>query len=44
MAAEGNIDPMHQFTVEPIGPTLEVAGFDISFTNSALVDGARRSR
>ena len=31
---EGKIDPMHQFTVEPLVP-LEVAGYDISFTNSA---------
>ncbi len=36
MAAEGKIDPMHQFTVERIGPKLEIAGYDISFTNSAL--------
>ena len=36
MAAEGKINPMHQFTVEKIGPKLEVAGYDISFTNSAL--------
>ena len=35
MAAEGKIDPMHQFTVEPIAP-LNVAGYDISFTNSSL--------
>ena len=35
MAAEGKIDPMHQFTVEPIVP-LNVAGYDISFTNSSL--------
>lgn len=34
MAAEGKIDPMHQFTVETLVP-LEVAGYDISFTNSA---------
>ena len=27
---------MHQFKVEQIGPKLEVAGYDISFTNSAL--------
>ena len=27
---------MHQFTVERIGPKLEIAGYDISFTNSAL--------
>ena len=30
------IDPMHQFLIEPLGPRLQVAGFDISFTNSAL--------
>ena len=35
MAAEGKIDPMHQFTVEPIAP-LHIGGYDISFTNSAL--------
>ncbi|HVL78492.1 MAG TPA: F0F1 ATP synthase subunit A [Sphingomicrobium sp.] len=36
MAVEdGKIDPMHQFTVEPLVP-LELAGIDISFTNSAL--------
>jgi F-type H+-transporting ATPase subunit a len=27
---------MHQFTVDRIGPKLDVAGYDISFTNSAL--------
>jgi F-type H+-transporting ATPase subunit a len=27
---------MHQFTVEHIGPKLQIGGFDISFTNSAL--------
>ena len=36
MASAGKIDPMHQFTVERIGPKLEVGGYDISFTNSAL--------
>jgi F-type H+-transporting ATPase subunit a len=36
VAAEGKINPMHQFTVEHIGPKLEIAGYDISFTNSAL--------
>ncbi len=36
MAEQAKIDPMHQFTVERIGPKLEVAGYDISFTNSAL--------
>lgn len=30
------MDPMHQFTVEHIGPKLEIGGYDISFTNSAL--------
>ena len=34
MAAEGKIDPMHQFTVEPLAP-LQIGGVDISFTNSA---------
>jgi F-type H+-transporting ATPase subunit a len=34
VAAEGKIDPMHQFTVEPIAP-LNVGGVDISFTNSS---------
>lgn len=34
MAAEGKIDPMHQFTVEPLVP-LHLAGYDITFTNSA---------
>jgi F-type H+-transporting ATPase subunit a len=28
------LDPMHQFTVEPLVP-LQVAGYDISFTNSS---------
>src|SRR5438105_1676279 len=27
---------MHQFTVEAIGPTWKLGGYDISFTNSAL--------
>jgi F-type H+-transporting ATPase subunit a len=34
VAAEGKIDPMHQFTVEPLVP-LNVGGFDLSFTNSS---------
>lgn len=34
MAAEGKIDPMHQFTVEPLVP-LHIGGYDITFTNSA---------
>jgi F-type H+-transporting ATPase subunit a len=36
VAAEGKINPMHQFTVEQIGPKLDLAGYNISFTNSAL--------
>ena len=35
MSAASKIDPMHQFTVEPIAP-LHIGGYDISFTNSAL--------
>jgi len=35
VAAEGKIDPMHQFTVEPIVP-LHIGPYDISFTNSSL--------
>ncbi|HEU5286253.1 MAG TPA: F0F1 ATP synthase subunit A [Sphingomicrobium sp.] len=35
MAAESKIDPMHQFTVEPLLP-LNVGGYDVSFTNSSL--------
>jgi F-type H+-transporting ATPase subunit a len=31
----GKIDPMHQFQIEPIVP-IELAGYDVSFTNSAL--------
>jgi len=34
LAAEGKIDPMHQFTVDQIVP-LHIGGYDISFTNSA---------
>ncbi len=33
--AAGKIDPMHQFTVEPLVP-LKVGGLDLSFTNSSL--------
>ncbi|PTQ08519.1 F0F1 ATP synthase subunit A [Sphingomonas oleivorans] len=37
MAGGGKIDPMHQFTVEPLfGQHLVVGGVDLSFTNSAL--------
>ncbi len=35
MAAEGKIDPMHQFAVEPIAP-LHIGGYDVSFTTSSL--------
>ena len=34
MAAAGKIDPMHQFTVEPLVP-LHIGHYDISLTNSA---------
>lgn len=34
MAAAGKVDPMHQFTVEPLVP-LHIGQYDISFTNSA---------
>ena len=34
MAAAGKIDPMHQFTVEPLVP-LHIGKYDISLTNSA---------
>jgi F-type H+-transporting ATPase subunit a len=34
VAAEGKIDPMHQFTVEPLVP-LHLGGYDISFTTSS---------
>ena len=31
------VDPMHQFTIEPLlGANMDVAGFNIAFTNSAL--------
>ena len=43
VAAAGKIDPMHQFTVEPLVP-LHVGGYDISFTNSAAVDADRARR
>ena len=35
MAEAGKIDPMHQFTVDPLVP-LQIGGYDISFTNSTL--------
>jgi F-type H+-transporting ATPase subunit a len=34
VAEAAKIDPMHQFTVEPLVP-LHIGGYDISFTNSA---------
>ena len=34
MAAEGSIDPMHQFRVEPLVP-LHIGPYDVSLTNSA---------
>ena len=34
MATSGKIDPMHQFTVEPLVP-LHIGSYDISLTNSA---------
>ena len=38
MAAEGKVDPMHQFTIEPLFGTesWQIAGYHIPFTNSAL--------
>lgn len=38
MAAEGKVDPMHQFTIEPLFGTdgWQIAGYQIPFTNSAL--------
>jgi F-type H+-transporting ATPase subunit a len=38
VAEEAKVDPMRQFTIEPLGGTSEwqVAGYDIAFTNSAL--------
>ena len=35
MAAAGKIDPMHQFTVEPLVP-LHIGKYDVSFTTSSL--------
>lgn len=37
-AEEGKVDPMHQFTIEPIlgSESWELAGFNIAFTNSAM--------
>ena len=34
MAAEGKIDPMHQFAVEPLVP-LHIGNYDVSFTTSS---------
>ena len=38
MAAEGKVDPMHQFPIEPLFGTesWQIAGYHIPFTNSAL--------
>ena len=39
MAGEtAKVDPMHQFTIEPLfgTETLDIAGYNIAFTNSAL--------
>jgi F-type H+-transporting ATPase subunit a len=38
VAAEGKVDPMHQFTIEPLFGTesWQIAGYHIPFTNSAL--------
>ena len=30
------VDPMHQFEIVPIGGKIEIGGWDVSFTNSAL--------
>ena len=38
MATEAKVDPMQQFTIEPLAGTAnwEIAGYNIAFTNSAL--------
>lgn len=38
MAAQAKVDPMHQFTIEPLAGSgaWELAGYNIAFTNSAL--------
>ena len=38
VAAEAKVDPMHQFTIEPLfgSEGWELAGYNIAFTNSAL--------
>lgn len=36
-AEEGKVDPMHQFTIEPlIGQSWEIGGYNLAFTNSAM--------
>lgn len=37
-AGEGKVDPMHQFTIEPLFGSAhwEIAGYNVAFTNSAL--------
>jgi F-type H+-transporting ATPase subunit a len=32
----GGIDPIHQFEISKIGPSISVFGYDVSFTNSAF--------
>jgi F-type H+-transporting ATPase subunit a len=36
--AEGKVDPVHQFTIEPLFGTdhWSIAGYNVMFTNSAL--------
>ena len=38
MATEAKVDPMQQFTIEPLAGTAnwEIAGYNVAFTNSAL--------
>jgi F-type H+-transporting ATPase subunit a len=35
-SSSGGIDPIHQFEISKIGPSLQIFGNEISFTNSAL--------
>ena len=38
VAEQAKVDPMHQFTIEPLAGSggWEIAGYNIAFTNSAL--------
>ncbi|KHK91040.1 F0F1 ATP synthase subunit A [Novosphingobium malaysiense] len=38
MAAEGKVDPMHQFTIQPLfgSDGWNIAGYNVAFTNSSL--------